>query len=191
MGNAVAFLLDLRRYIDDVLIAENGLFCVPGGLLIDLFSQYIGVRTLLLNNLLWVCICVAVSGLVFLLNAWSVFVVILCNAAMIIEVYGCAHWLGLRVNAIFVLNIIIAIGLTMEFTAHVGRAFVLTSVSAADLESGKDSDAQIRMKKTLREMFTPVSLGAFTTLLGVIPISFARFPYFRQYYFLLYLIIVA
>merc|ERR1711997_1125494 len=157
-------------------------------------SQYIGVREELYKNLLYVCICVAISGLVFLLNWWSVFVVILCNAAMIVEVYGVAHWFGLRVNAIFVLNIIIAIGLTMEFTAHVGRAFVLTSAprsKSADSDSTQDSEAQIRMKATLREMFTPVSLGAFTTLLGVIPISFARFPYFRQYYFLLYLIIVA
>ncbi len=85
------------------------------------------------------------SGLVFLLNWWSVFVVILCNGVMIIEVYGFSHWFGLRVNAVFVLNIIIAIGLTMEFTAHVGRAFVLTTSNKKDLEQskGRDSHAQI------------------------------------------------
>eukprot|EP00483_Globobulimina_turgida_P000316 UN00316 len=46
------------------------------------------------------------------------------------------------------------------------------------------------MKKTLREMFTPVSLGALTTLIGVAPIAGAQFPYFRQYYFTLYVMIV-
>eukprot|EP01083_Nonionella_stella_P043200 116572_1 len=46
------------------------------------------------------------------------------------------------------------------------------------------------MKKSLREMFTPVSLGALTTLIGIAPIAFAQFPYFRQYYFTLYVMIV-
>merc|ERR1712087_586490 len=52
------------------------------------------------------------------------------------------------------------------------------------------NEGQIRMKKTLREMFTPVSLGALTTLIGVAPIAAAQFPYFRQYYFKLYVMIV-
>merc|ERR1712087_98778 len=52
------------------------------------------------------------------------------------------------------------------------------------------NEGQIRMKKTLREMFTPVSLGSLTTLIGVAPIAAAQFPYFRQYYFSLYVMIV-
>ena len=69
------------------------------------------------------------------------------------------------------LNIVIVVALTMEFTAHIGRAFVLSYVSSEDRKHsivlpGSD-DGQIHMKKTLREMFAPVSLGALTTLIGV------------------------
>merc|ERR1712099_16262 len=93
-----------------------------------------------------------------------------------------------------VLNIVIAVALTMEFTAHIGRAFVLTTVTKKDKLSSIalpfSNEGQIRMKKTLREMFTPVSLGALTTIIGVAPIAAAQFPYFRQYYFSLYVMIV-
>eukprot|EP01084_Bolivina_argentea_P178417 308406_1 len=54
---AVENLLDLRHYV--VNNNNNDRICIiPGGLLIDLFSQYIGVREQLLSNLVWVCICV-------------------------------------------------------------------------------------------------------------------------------------
>eukprot|EP00483_Globobulimina_turgida_P000179 UN00179 len=113
---------------------------------------------------------------------------------MVIEVYGFADWFGLRINGVLVLNIVIAVALTMEFTAHIGRAFVLTYVLENERHSSIalpfSNDGQIRMKKTLREMFTPVSLGALTTLIGVAPIAAAQFPYFRQYYFTLYVMIV-
>jgi predicted RND superfamily exporter protein len=109
-------------------------------------------------------------------------------------VYGFSDWIGLRINGVLVLNIVIAVALTMEFTAHIGRAFVLTSATPADKEKSIalpfSNEGQIRMKKTLREMFTPVSLGALTTLIGVAPIAAAQFPYFRQYYFSLYVMIV-
>jgi len=189
---AVEFILALRKRLDEW--ADKELYALPGGLMIDLFSQYIGVSRSLSLNLLYVSIAIILCGVVFLLNPIAVFVALLCNAAMVIEVYGFADWLGLRINGVLVLNIVIAVALTMEFTAHVARAFVLTNVTDKDRQSGMtlpgSNDGQIRMKKTLREMFTPVSLGALTTILGVMPIAFAQFPYFRQYYFTLYIMIV-
>merc|ERR1711971_960305 len=69
-----------------------------------------------------------------------------------------------------------------------------TTVTEKDKKSSLalpfSNEGQIRMKKTLREMFSAVSLGALTTLIGVAPIAAAQFPYFRQYYFKLYVMIV-
>merc|ERR1711902_436660 len=184
--------MDLRERLDEW--ADDELYAIPAGLVIDLYSQYIGVSTYLITNLIYVSIAIVLCGLIFLLNPIAVIVCVLCNTAMIVEVYGFADWFGLRVNGVLVLNIVIAVALTMEFTAHIGGAFVLTSVTEKDRKSSIalpfSNDGQIRMKKTLREMFTPVSLGALTTLIGVAPIAAAQFPYFRQYYFSLYVMIV-
>eukprot|EP01084_Bolivina_argentea_P056469 103365_1 len=189
---AVEFITDLRDRLD--IWADDEMYVIPGGLIINLFSQYIDVEKHMINNLIYVSIAIFLCGLIFLLNPIAVIVTILCNAAMVIEVYGFSSWFGLRINGVLVLNITIAVALTMEFTAHIGRAFVLTYVTEKDRKSSIalpfSNDGQIRMKKTLREMFTPVSLGALTTLIGVAPIAAAQFPYFRQYYFTLYVMIV-
>jgi len=39
-------------------------------------------------------------------------------------------------------------------------------------------------------LFNAVSFGAITTFIGVLPIASSTFPYFRQYYFVLYVMIV-
>eukprot|EP01084_Bolivina_argentea_P204735 349684_1 len=190
---AVDFIIALRDRLE-TWSDENELYVIPSGLMIRLFSQYIGVDTYLVSNLIYVSIAIAACGLIFLLNPIVVVVAVVCNTAMVIEVYGFSHFFGLRVNGVLVLNIVIAVALTMEFTAHIGRAFVLSHVSDRDREESIalpfSNDGQIRMKKTLREMFAPVSLGALTTLIGVAPIAGAQFPYFRQYYFTLYVMIV-
>lgn len=190
---AVNLIIDLRARLDS-WANDDELYVVPGGLVINLFSQYIGVQESMILNLVYVSIAIVLCGVIFLLNPIAIIVALLCNTAMIVEVYGFADWLGLRVNGVLVLNMVIAVALTMEFTAHVGRAFILTTVTEKDRVSSLalpfSDDGQIRMKKTLREMFTPVSLGALTTIIGVTPIAFAQFPYFRQYYFTLYIMIV-
>ena len=189
---AVDLILDVRDLLKKW--KKDKIHVIPGGLLFDLFSQYVGVEESLVLNLLFVSIAVVITGFTFLLNWWAVVIMLLCNAAMIIEVYGFVEWLGLRVNGVLVLNIVIAVGLTMEFTAHIGRAFVLTKATKSDHEHGIglpfSTNGQIRMKKMYREMFNPVTMGAITTFLGVLPISLAEFPYFRQYYFVLYVVIV-
>eukprot|EP01084_Bolivina_argentea_P002105 3870_1 len=183
--DAVDFILAYRDRLDEW--KDDDLSCIPGGFVVQFYSQYIGVQDYMLTNLIFVTIAVIGVGFIFLLNPIAVIVCILCNVMMIVEVYGFSHYVGLRINGVLVLNIVIAIGLTMEFTAHIGRAFVLTSHSGAI----SFSEGQIRMKKTLKEMFVPVSLGAITTIIGIAPISAAAFPYFKLYYFNLYVIIVA
>jgi len=39
-------------------------------------------------------------------------------------------------------------------------------------------------------MFSAVSLGALTTFIGILPIVGSTFPYFTEYYFVLYLLIL-
>ena len=78
---------------------------------------------------MYVSIAIALCGLVFLLNPVAALV---CNTAMVVEVFGFSSWLGLCINGVLVLNILIAVALTMKFTAHIGRAFVLSFVSSED-----------------------------------------------------------
>jgi len=182
--DAVDIIQATRKRLDEW--KEDGFGVIPGGFVVLFYSQYIGVQGYMVTNLILVTIAVIGVGFVFLLNPIAVFVCVCCNIMMIVEVYGFSHYVGLRINGVLVLNIVVAIGLTMEFTAHIGRAYVLSTHSGTI----SLSEGQTRMKQTLQEMFAPVTLGAITTIIGIAPVSAANFPYFKLYYFNLYVIIV-
>ena len=132
---------------------------IPGGLVIDLFSQYLG-WAYLQSNLVYVSIAIALCGVVFLLNRVAVLAVLVCNTAMMVELHGFASWLGLRNNGVLVLNSAIAVRYDGVHGAS-GAPSCCRTCRARTASASLPSldDAQIRLKKkTLREMFTSVSL---------------------------------
>jgi len=141
--------------------------------------------------LLLLIIAVMVAGLLFLIHPLAACVVLLVEVVMVIEVYGFVNWADLHMNGVLTLNMLVSVGLTMEFAAHIARAFMMAPAKPGEkIGIPHALQGQIRMKKALREMFTPVTLTAITTFIGVAPIASASFPYFRDYYFTLYIMMI-
>ena len=87
---------------------------------------------------------------------------------------------AVQVNAVSVVNLITAVGLSVEFCAHIILKF--TQVNGTRLE---------RAKAAVAQMGSSVLVGiTCTKLLGVIVLDFAPTPLFRMYYFRMYLSIV-
>jgi Patched family len=140
---------------------------------------------------------------------------------------GDAQWLfhgallsGAKLNGFSLANLIIAIGLSVEFTAHVAREFLLQTGSrtqrvqqALVVRRVQSSPSQLWWCFCLpQELFAPVTYGALCSFLPLIPLAFAkyvgfaspqhrlypawllscrsRFPFFRLYYFALYSLMV-
>merc|ERR1712046_288850 len=95
------------------------------------------------------------------------------------EVYGLIPWASMKLNAVVVLNIIMDIGISIEFLCHISRSFML---SAGTLNK--------RVRTALRHMGMPILNGGFTTFLGVLCIGFSEYDYFRKYFFFQYLVIL-
>ena len=45
-----------------------------------------------------------------------------------VELYGLVHWTGLKLNAVVMVNLIMSMGIAVEFLAHISRAFMLAEV---------------------------------------------------------------
>jgi hypothetical protein len=186
----VDLIVKLRNFVDEHFIA-NELWVVLHGTLFDLDTQYIHVTRYFVENLLYLIIAVMVAGLLFLIHPLAACVVLLIEVAMVIEVYGFVDWADLHMNGVLTLNMLVSVGLTMEFAAHIARAFMMASAKPGEKIGIPNAlPGQIRMKKALREMFTPVTLTAITTFIGIAPIASASFPYFRDYYFVLYVMMI-
>jgi hypothetical protein len=83
-------------------------------------------------------------------------------------------------SAIPAVSLVMATGLSVEFTAHITLAY---------LNGGGDS-GNSNMAAALRQMSGPVIDGYFTSFLGIVMMLFSEFVFVRKYFFLLYFAII-
>ena len=86
---------------------------------------------------------------------------------------------GLILNCFTVVTLVLAVGISVEFTAHFLHHYLLQRGSRTE-----------RTTTTLKLVLPPVVDGSVTTLLGILPMAFAKYPYIVKYYFFVYLIII-
>lgn len=87
--------------------------------------------------------------------------------------------MDVKLNALSITNLVISIGMAVEFTAHYTRAFFLSTGTRNE-----------RMKKALHEMMQPMINGALSTIIALSVLSLARYPFFRRYYSLMFVVMV-
>lgn len=116
---------------------------------------------------------------VFQLNPWLSAIVCLLILMIDIELIGLMDPIGVKLNAISIANLVVSIGMAVEFTAHYARAFLLAQGSRNE-----------RMKTALHEMFKPMLNGALSTVIALSVLSANKFPFFRIYYAVTYVLMV-
>jgi len=103
--------------------------------------------------------------------------------ATVLQLYGFMAVLGIKLNGWSATNLGVCVGVSVQTTAYYSSAFL-----RAHAES---EDPNERMKRSLIEMFPPLFHGAITTLVSVVVLAFAKFPFFRLYFFVMIGMMVA
>jgi len=146
--------------------------------LYDLFDQFMEVDKYLWSSLAYIMFSIFICSLIFILHPVAALILIFCLFCTLVEIYGVLYWCDINVNGMLALNLVVACGITVEFTAHINRHFMLAN-----------GNPNYRMASSLGNMFLPVTLGALTTVLAVSFMAFSKIPYTRIYYFRLFVII--
>jgi patched 1 protein len=167
------------RKITDKYRDDYGYPIFPGGFVFDFYEQYLNVNEYLFTNLLYVLIGVFFASFFFLFHGITTFLMMLCIMCTIFQIYGFLAFSGLKINGVCVVNLVMGVGVSVEFTAHIARVFMI--VAGTRME---------RAIKALETMFFPIVLGAISTFIGNFPMYFANFPYFRLYFFNMYVLII-
>merc|ERR1711943_33519 len=116
-------------------------------------------------------------------SVWgSLLVVLMCVISMI-QMYGFMGLIEIKLNAIPQVTLVMAIGMTVEFTAHILLAFLLAPAPAG---AGYLASRQARLKVAMSKMAIPSIHGAITTFLGIVMLSTAKTEFIVLYYFSLY-----
>merc|ERR1712038_1050730 len=81
----------------------------------------------------------------------------------IVEILGFMHALGIAIDSVSVINIVLAVGLSIDYSAHVGHCFMA--------KGGKDKN--VRALEALADIGAAVFSGALSTFLAVVVLLFS------------------
>ncbi|XP_055936773.1 NPC intracellular cholesterol transporter 1-like [Argiope bruennichi] len=100
---------------------------------------------------------------------------------IVINIMGLMYWWSITLNAVSLVNLIVAVGISVEFCSHLTRCFAL-SEKPTRIERAQDA---------LYQMGTSVLTGITLTDCGILVLAFAKSQVFRIFYFRMFLGIIA
>ena len=116
----------------------------------------------------------AVLGIILIVSADLIitFAVTLCVVYTNACLFGLIHFWGLTVNPLVVLNIIVAIGISVDYSAHIAYSF-LTTPPPADEKTQRTPESIRHFKATaaLSKMGSSVFHGGFSTFLAILVLA--------------------
>jgi Niemann-Pick C1 protein len=111
----------------------------------------------LYRNLGLAFLCVFLMTLLLIANLWTCILVAICVAMTLVDVLGMIYFWGLTIDTVTSIMVIVAIGLAVDYSAHIGHSFMV--------ERGTRDE---RTQKTLANMGSAVFYGGFSTFLAFI-----------------------
>ncbi|CAJ1971645.1 unnamed protein product [Sphenostylis stenocarpa] len=144
------------------------------------FEQYLDIWKLALINIAIALGAIFVVCLVITSSLWSSAIILLVLVMIILDLMGVMAILGIQLNAVSVVNLIMSIGIAVEFCVHIVHAFTVSL-----------GDRNQRAKTALCTMGASVFSGiTLTKLVGVLVLCFSTSEIFVVYYFQMYLALV-
>ncbi|XP_059087594.1 protein patched homolog 1-like isoform X1 [Tigriopus californicus] len=168
-------MVDTIRMVREVCqsFEERGLPNFPRGIPFTFWEQYLHLR-------LWTVIALgAILGAMFLvtafflMNTWLAAILTVVVGLMVVQLLGFMGVIGIKLSAIPAVILIIAAGMGLQFTLHLGIGFI-TSIG----------NKNRRILMAVEHVFAPVLHGAVSTFLGITMLAFSHFDFIFRYFFL-------
>jgi len=110
----------------------------------------------LIRNVSYTFVAIAIISLLLVADVVVSILVFLCVFITIVDIAGCAFFMGLTIENTTSICIILSVGLGLDYVAHVGVAYVVTPVG----------NRATRASTSLGLMGTAVFNGGFSTFLA-------------------------
>ncbi|KAK3038828.1 hypothetical protein RJ639_028550 [Escallonia herrerae] len=128
------------------------------------FEQYLDIWRTALINLAIAIGAVFIVCLVITCSLWSSAIILLVLAMIVVDLMGVMAILNIQLNAVSVVNLVMSVGIAVEFCVHITHAFLVSS-----------GNRNQRTKEALGTMGASVFSGiTLTKLVGVLVLCFSR-----------------
>ena len=162
--------------------SEYGAEVFPYSIIYVYYEQYL---TIVDATLLNVGVSLAAVFLItfFLLgfDLWAAIILALTVAMVIVDMLGAMYLWEIELNAVSLVNLVICVGITVEFCAHIIRHFVFSELS------GRYERALHSLNQMGSSVFSGITL---TKLGGIVVLGFSTSRLFVVFYFRMFLLMV-
>lgn len=167
------FMLEMRQKSDSAILPVKSFS--PTFILIE---QYIIVVPNTIQNLLIATACMFLVALLLMPHPVCAIMVTVCIITIETGVIGVMSLWGVKLDGISMINIILCIGFSVDFSAHITYAFITSKGT-----SGNDRAAQ-----ALHTLGTPIFLGGLSTILAICVLSTSPAYIFRAFFRTMFLV---
>ena len=179
------------RRIADSISSRHSISVFPYSKHYIFFDQYTTIIPLTATLL---CSAVAVIFILssLLLGSFLTGLAVSLTVIMtVIDIIGTMAVFSVSLNAVSLVNLVICVGISVEFCAHIARAFMFPSRTvmekARNKFRGRDARAWTALVNVGGSVFSGITI---TKLLGVVVLAFTRSKIFEVYYFRVWLALV-
>ena len=179
-----------RRIADDISYEQN-IKVFPYSKHYIFFDQYASIIHLT-GILLGSAVAIIFVLTTVLLGSISTGLVVTLTVAMtVVDIIGVMALAKVSLNAISLVNLVISIGISVEFCAHIARAYSFPSHTIMEKAHSKYRGRDLRAWTSLVNVGGSVFSGiTITKFLGVFVLAFTRSKIFEVYYFRIWLALV-
>lgn len=179
------------RRIANEISKSTGLDVFPYSLFYIFFDQYATIVSLTAALLGSAVGIVFVVSTVLLGSVLTAAVVTVTVAMAVVDIIGAMAVMGVSLNAVSLVNLIICVGIAVEFCAHIARAFMFPSRTfmerAKNRFRGRDARAWTALANVGGSVFSGITV---TKVVGVAVLAFTKSKIFEIYYFRVWVALV-
>ncbi|XP_077127944.1 patched domain-containing protein 3-like [Ranitomeya variabilis] len=143
------------------------------------FDQYAVIIDNTIQNVAVAAAAMFVISLLLIPNPLCSLWVTFTIASIIVGVTGFMAYWDVNLDSISMINLVICIGFSVDFSAHITYAYV----------SNQKSNVNDKMIDALHSLGYPIVQGAVSTILGVVALSAAQSYIFRTFFKIIFLVI--
>ncbi|KAI5894088.1 multidrug efflux transporter AcrB transmembrane domain-containing protein [Schizophyllum commune H4-8] len=179
-----------HRIADD-LSAETGARVFPYSLFYVFFDQYAHIAAIT-QEVLGFGLAAVLAVTAVLLGSWRTGVIVTAVVGLtVVNVMGVMAVWGIMLNAVSLVNLVISLGIAVEFCAHVARAFMSAGSGLPMDHPAGQKERDERMWNALVDVGPSVLSGiTFTKLIGMCVLALTRSKLLEIYYFRMWLTLI-
>ncbi|THH10069.1 hypothetical protein EW145_g1571 [Phellinidium pouzarii] len=183
--------LNAAQRIASDISERTGVSTFPYSIHYVFFDQYIHIVAIT-QEILGLGLAAVLVITALLLGSWRTGTIVTSVVALTVtSVMGIMGIWGISLNAISLVNLVISLGIAVEFCAHIARAFMGAGTGLPVDQSSRQKERDERMWAALVDVGPSVLSGiTFTKLIGVSVLALTRSKLLEIYYFRMWLALI-